>query len=696
MPIRSISEDFKASQASPIGASYPDFKHPANRAYFRSPFDTGMQVAGDSFTRHFPQETFLLFGKNNLPDWARQVHDPKTDMTDLWPISKEVEATVGELKKGESLGKLFGKLQSQALKLFWQYQKIQQELLLGGIDYLPNDQREATQKYRSSLRHKVLMLLRPGYNRQRLIISQGPVAIKRAQEEYQLTEKLSHDMASQIDNLKTLKGLGFKLWMQKQQAVWILRMIRLKMQWDIRVYRPLGNRVPGVPKDQMKDQLEQILSVYNKEHRDHPLRFEDIGKKPVASGSMGQVFTATTETGKKLVLKVQRATPESLIDYLPYAYFCKLVFVGSDNRKKSAAEAEKQIQVLQQEADATNELNNARRLNEYVSQLGLKRLTVPLPLSADKSGLVMPFVGTKDLSALWDKRKRATLQRIGPELLTLQICSPQKLADLYFPNLRIGDTDNAPVFLIDHGRAFTLDPKTHRQLLKLVTLALASPYAQKQWGQDKQIRSAILELLPEQSTGKAAQLRRAVEHHDSDAIKLFVDLLLHQSPLLNASNTFSKGSEMMAVKENFPKQEPALNLLSFWVNYLALCKPEEGFPGLIASDTEYKQPNARPSVVDLSSAHNKYRNTLAAGFMEGDQDLSASRLKTRIKKSTGLSDADIKLRTLRQYRRLAGLDKIVGPIGETMATQSGLTLSKQQREDLNRRLSVALYCDLLT
>jgi hypothetical protein len=118
---------------------------------------------------------------------------------------------------------------------------------------------------------------------------------------------------------------------------------------------------------------------------------------------------------------------------------------------------------------------------------------------------------------------------------------------------------------------------------------------------------------------------------------------------------------------------------------------DNGFPPLM-------DPNRTlPAVLDLNSAHTKFKSTVGVGFSDGTFNISDRTLIRRILNKTLLNGKKISRQILYQYRRLDALDPVTDKLSRVMVAESGLSgqLTSEQKENLKRRLHIALYCDLL-
>ena len=228
---------------STLNASYLSGMHAQHQAFkgVTSPYAASVAQSQKAETVRFGFQKSTDFQLKELG----HVKYPEHMMPDLWPLSEALADNIKKVRRGRGDSHTLNQIQRQSLDIFRLYNKIQKELRYSGIPYLPENKRQQVNKFRRSFRYLVLRFILPRSTQRRLIILQGPAAIKRAQEEYQLTEKLANDMGNQIGNLKKLPGLSLGQRFKRFQILMVMRFLQLRMKWIISTNKPLGNSVPG-------------------------------------------------------------------------------------------------------------------------------------------------------------------------------------------------------------------------------------------------------------------------------------------------------------------------------------------------------------------------------------------------------------------------------------------------------------------
>lgn len=516
-------------------------------------FAASSPVKSDAITLLRPQTLHrtagdtVFFGAGGSNDWTKD--------------AKEPSITIPELPKCEREGS------SEGLTVYWQTWQNNRKLTKEknkAQSLLPKKIQAQLRSYHWSFGYWWDRAFNPANAKLMSVVYSGPAAIKAKQtdvEEFNATtKKVFQELLEELDDperreqtrKKTCEKsaiLGFLF----PIAVPIVKYILHQPIKEYQVYERLLSDVPPLPKEQFKADLEALKTEYAKNNPGDKIK--KVGNS-IASGSIGQVFWAETNSGKQVILKVVKpdVTVELLNEYKPYFYFLELIKTGKDEqaKKKAVQEAESTVETLIRESRLKEEADNTGKIRQSVRDLGIQSFDIPEVLASTQRGAVFTKVGDMDLIKATTKQEEAFLAKTGLDLCRLLFLESAKPLDLHRGNIRISKDGSTEIpYLIDHGRQANLDPNFHQKLLSL----MAAVYAELNFSPEKIYRpnhdSAII-----------------FSYGLQDWLSLLSkdDIKLKFTALLNASNKVALASKLQNITPTSPlkdKEELAIALAGF-------------------------------------------------------------------------------------------------------------------------------------
>ena len=339
---------------------------------------------------------------------------------------------------------------------------------------------------------------RLGLYKRQLANLQGPGAIKAKQKQVQSmmgNKEFCQGMLELLNDKKliseTIDVISNKFYKAMAKtasfvAVPLFKMLLRKGMRNVDDLAPLQNKVPFLPYSYFKETLEKTKADFNKDSRYSSDPINSIDTKPVASGSIGQVFVAKRKSGKQIILKVIRkdANKKFFEDSRQYSFYLGMIELGTKLHQKLEAkhEVDKNVHFLVKEADLNHENMNAQ--NAASDSAWLKTLTdglnkpagteiehkIVTPLFVDQNGSckVEEFYGNQDFTDMKSADVSKIKSRLIPGVLRRVLLSPHQPLDLHDGNFRDAGAAKA-VGWIDHGRQANLNKNVHAGLLKLIT-----------------------------------------------------------------------------------------------------------------------------------------------------------------------------------------------------------------------------------
>lgn len=396
----------------------------------------------------------------SLPKWTQQVKDPAITAPQLIEAIKNLQAKATSSNPPGFFSNIW-----QVLKLARQGRKLYNELNNENL-HLPKQAKDDLRKYHWT----------PGYWYNRVFHSQkaklmdvvykGPMAIKAKQQAVSLLPLFKEAVKNMDAEGDKLTGLTKRI--TKVPIRYFKKQIK-----KIEIYTPLLNHVPELPYSKFEKQLTELKLLYNKDH-DDPI--VSIDKTAIGTGSIGQVYKATTKNGTKLVIKVIKPnlTESYLDEFLPYVYYRNMLTEGTKPQNKQAAveQAQSTINLLKSEIHPDQETKNTKLMKQWVTRLSPISFQVPDILAHTSSGLISPFVGEKDFANASSTEQTALKNKIAPDLARFLLIASAKPLDLQDGNMRTG---NQTAYWIDHGRQVNITEDTHHKMLQLMVTAFKSP-----------------------------------------------------------------------------------------------------------------------------------------------------------------------------------------------------------------------------
>lgn len=444
----------------------------------------------------------------SLPEWATKMPLPSATIPDMKKVaeqftkaleaaseSREEDLDDKATKKAEGkkeknfLFTLIGQI-TDSRKVS---KKIEKELTQVALEYLPKESQELLKKYKRSPMYWVKRVFNPSEVKLMTVVYQGPLAIKRKQIEidyknansrpflekglevcekaWKTPEVITDVLPDKIDKLfKYTRYLTLPL-----AKIYFKHAIK-----NLDIYMPLFEDVPALDYKFFEKDLDKIKTDYNSNPTTKSDPITSISKKGIGSGSVAQVFFATTQSGQNLVIKVLRpdANPKYFDQYHQFLYYINLIKNGTSAEAKLEAvrQAQATVQVLNIESNAENEARNTNAVRNWLKEKNITSFDTPEIkfVSENKRGLVMTFVGDAGLASLIKKKEYGkvgqTKLAMVEDLTDYMLLCPEKHLDIHSGNVRSGKTP----FLIDYGREASLDKGVHDNLLKLMTLVYSA------------------------------------------------------------------------------------------------------------------------------------------------------------------------------------------------------------------------------
>jgi hypothetical protein len=409
----------------------------------------------------------------SLPEWTKQVQDPSITMPLLSDELNNFIEEVGKLRPLGFFSKIGqgAKLAFQGAKLAFRGRTLRHEIASENSKYLPKEAQQDLSRYHRTLGYWWNRLFNPQQAKLMDVVYQGPLIIKAKQQEVSnllplFQQGLKNLTDEQADN-NTQERLLNKV-VRKLAIWWTKRQIS-----NLECYAPLLNKVPALPYAQFETQLNGLKAEYNQKYADDPIAA--IQPDPIGTGSMGQVYKATTKSGKNLVLKVIRPnlTDAYQDGFLPYTYYKTLLITGCTPQAKhqAAYNAQTTVDILKSETRLEEEAANTRQMGDQANKIEARSFEIPKVLVASKTGLILPFVGEKDLADVSPEEQAAVKVKLAPDIARFLLLSAAKPLDLHNGNMRIGQ----PAAWIDHGRQINIPEENHQKLLRLMVSAFKAP-----------------------------------------------------------------------------------------------------------------------------------------------------------------------------------------------------------------------------
>lgn len=521
--------------------------------------------------------------KNSLPDWAQGVKPPPVTYQDFENAMMDAARLLYEEPEPEPDNPLPRKgLRSriprpptagldQAFRLLRLQRKLAALQNKKSKAYLPAEARSRIRRYKLNPRNWFKMLFDRKAYRRELVCLEGPVAIKGKQAEVEnilRNEKTLRATLKRLNDPEKMNTLPLPFPANKVLP-WVMRRAINNQLDTLATYRPLLNRIPILPESTFKDELARLAEAYN---RKHPANRLKEGFQPVAAGSIGQVFAAETERGDRLIFKVRR--PDARKQFLeasrPYLYYMNLLLKGTDaqTRPSVIAEANGQYEYLQMESDFVQEAANLKHLKAEADRLGIRAFEIPQALFATEDGMVLPYVGERDLSDADPDTQHRIKAAMGPDMLMLYLLSNAKMLDPHSGNVRIGADKDTKPFVIDAGRQANLDPEVHRRFLNLLTAMYAAKQPESPlFFEDEthpleslRVRAALNELLE----GEPPEDGQLAESTLKGLFRLSPDALTTRPGLAMIQKMMA---EYGMAGESEDLNDMPLTLLNAWLNY---------------------------------------------------------------------------------------------------------------------------------
>jgi hypothetical protein len=449
-----------------------------------------------------------------LPEWTKKV--PMPAMTHP-QHKKEGVAMLEAYEKGGLFTRI--KLYFSALGKWLQLAKAQKKQNA----HLPQQCKEDLKRYHRTLGYWFKRTFQPNQVKLMTVVYQGTPAIKEKQQKVQAI------IENKIKLEEELKALSAA---DKRDSLFIkllkrFRCFRIKQDLkEAEIYGSLLTSVPPLPHSYFEKQLTALKNKYNQSNPNDPIK--NINKKAIKSGSIGQVYEATTENGKTLILKMVKPnlTEAHLNEYRPYFYYKNLIENGNtpEGKRKSAKAAQDQVAVLKAETKPAQEAFIGQKMRDSAQRLGLKTITVPDVLAHTDHGIVFPKVGEKDFSELSLKEQIAEKNKSGRDLAELMTLSPYKHLDIHDGNMRTGKKSH---YLLDYGKYAEIPEANHNKLLRLKVAAYSAPkqsFFSDIWYSGildpatRQQLKAFLEINPDHNKSSLDALKKIPEPKDLEEL----------------------------------------------------------------------------------------------------------------------------------------------------------------------------------
>lgn len=419
---------------------------------------------------------------NSLPKWTHGVKDPSISLANLNEQSEALEKKLNGEKPPGLIAKYWA-----ILKLFRQGNKLYKELR-NDTNYLPKTAQDDLKQYHRTGRYWLDLVFDNKKTKLMDVVYQGPLAIKAKQQQVSMLPALK----KAFDSIPGLESAFIKP---------VVSFLANRQFKKLEVYTPLLNQVPPLPYAEFEKQINELKKEYDRKYSDDPIKA--INKEPIGTGSMGQVYKATTQSGKNIALKLIRPklTESFLDDYKPYIYYRNLLLKGVSAQSKLQAvqSAESSVALLKGEIHPEDEAVNTNKMQSWAKKLQLVSFQVPEVLASTKFGLAMPYVGEKDFANLTTAAQDKIKVNLAPDLAKFLLLAGSKPLDLHNGNFRSGANQSS--HWIDHGRQVNLSENSHDKLLKLMIAAYKSPNSNIElsvWDNallQPEVRSSLRELL---------------------------------------------------------------------------------------------------------------------------------------------------------------------------------------------------------
>jgi hypothetical protein len=589
---------------------------------------------------------------SELPAWAKKLRPfyPKQTLPQLKEEQAKAEAKLtGEKDQLRRFSLIVEGVRKKS-NLKKAYEKV-------AFQHLDASTKSQIMKYLWSPQHIIDKFFSPkGKNEfvRKITALKGPLAIKAMQNNAQKSEE---DLVTMKLIQKVLKDKKLVTQMFKEMPPYI-QWFRGPITWlanrltqmridTITTEQSMLDDVPKLPKSYFNKQLNEAKKAYNGKFSSNPIT--SIGEA-IASGSVGQVFTATTKNGQKLVIKAirQDALPKVLEGSKAYAYLNMLVVNGTDKESelKTAQDTDSYFKFLNREAELDREQKHATAIKDFKEAHHLTGFKVCVPLISLKTSAVSEYVGTKNFVAC-DPQEKAELLKAVPDLSKLLLTSPAKMLDLHGGNVRKGETstgESAKPVLIDFGRQHQMKPAFQKALNTLTFEMYSVNCLNNLWiskfnlCDHPKLLNALKELVTKEST-----LYKTITDYQTSPLKCrdkgdsIIKMLNH---LFNP-----EGSNW----GNTKKLRPPTEILNVWANYELLLK-----------NPEYKNcklPLSGETPLSIQDIHNF--STKTSGFIAPYF-------------SSGYNEAEEK-QSIKDLQEMTGMDflnRIMN--GESFSAQQGL------------------------
>lgn len=558
----------------------------------------------------------ILFGKDSvrfgnaegtLPDWAKKVPDPTYTLFQQAEDQKDYFDKLDKGKKG--LFTAITGLYKRVWFLYWNNRKYNASEKMG-YKTLPEPVRKRIGKYkwrslegwRDRLRAWKDLIICPsdknrtektGRYKRMLITLMGPMQIKYTQAK--VTKERAHDLPmyelilgflSDKDTMKKLyEQMRKKCEKTKQMGMYyifrvfsfvatpIAKIVLKRKILDIKDHLPLLNKVEKLPKSDFEAQLKKAKEEYNQTEAGKADPIESIGEA-LASGSIAQVFSAKTKSGKAMVIKALRpdATPAFFENMRPYAYYLQLLQTGTKagQKARAAKEVESYTHFLIKECQLNNEKAHAELLKTEADRLGVTepQILVPDFATSDGRSLVSTKFGDKDLADLSLTEMNPYKAKAVPGILKLVLLGNAKSLDMHDGNFRVNTADKS-MKLLDHGRQVEVNENVHQALLNLTKAILEVRYPDLYDLYNKKTKAALAKLFELTPNSPWSQLLASDKKEDREKLETFLRQLT--TPV---KKSLEREKEHNASEGNNKKREEAENqigreisLFSIWCNY---------------------------------------------------------------------------------------------------------------------------------
>lgn len=246
----------------------------------------------------------------------------------------------------------------------------------------------------------------------------------------------------------------------------------------IKVGQFLSSRSDIIDKDIIEELKTLQDSVYPIDFKDFNYDINkniiDINEIPIASASIGQVHTAYTKNGDKIVLKMLRPKikDDITIDFKIILYYISFLELFSTDRKIKEFELlfREYYNVLQEEIDFKNEMKNIKKFKNMVSDKSWIKIPDVYYDLSDENILVLEYVESTKITYNNLKNKKLNPKKVSEKLIQLYI---EQIINYGFVHLdphggNIGITNNNKIVFYDFGMTFTIDNHLQNLFKKLL------------------------------------------------------------------------------------------------------------------------------------------------------------------------------------------------------------------------------------